>query len=84
MEITYISAIIKTRKCSVNELKRQVEEITNTMLSNSLHGLENDELIIRIQYNEMPVRVEYALTDKGKSLLPIFYELTTWWDNYKK
>jgi len=67
-----------------NELKREISGITNTMLSNSLHELENDELIIRNQYNEMPVRVEYILTDKGKSMLPIFYELTIWWNNYRK
>lgn len=67
-----------------NELKREITGITNTMLSNSLHELENDELITRNQYNEMPVRVEYILTDKGKSMLPIFYELIIWWNKYRK
>lgn len=67
-----------------NELKRSISGITNTMLSNSLHELEIDGLITRIQYNEMPVRVEYLLTDKGKSLLPILYELTNWWNNYRR
>ncbi len=67
-----------------NELKRQIDGITNTMLSNSLHELCNDKLIIRNQYDEMPLRVEYSLTDKGKSLLPLLYELTIWWNNYGK
>jgi len=38
--------------------------------------------INRKQYNEIPVRVEYALIDRGKSLLPLLYELTVWWKNY--
>ena len=67
-----------------NELKREISGITNTMLSNSLHELELDQLIIRNQYNEMPLRVEYSLTDKGKSLLPLLYELSTWGDNQMK
>lgn len=67
-----------------NELKRDISGITNTMLSNSLHELENDELITRNQYNEMPLRVEYTLTDRGKKLLPLIYELTIWWDDYIK
>lgn len=67
-----------------NELKRDISGITNTMLSNSLHELENDELITRNQYNEMPLRVEYTLTDRGKNLLPLIYELTIWWDDYRK
>lgn len=67
-----------------NELKRDISGITNTMLSNSLHELELDGLVTRIQYNEIPVRVEYSLTDKGKSLLPILYEVTNWWNNYRE
>ncbi|WP_234121753.1 winged helix-turn-helix transcriptional regulator [Clostridium hydrogenum] len=65
-----------------NELKRGISEITNTMLSSSLHELENDRLVKRVQYNEMPVRVEYSLTDYGKSLLPLFYEIAVWWNKY--
>jgi Predicted transcriptional regulators len=83
-KLRILAQLLRQESVRFNELKRQIEGITNTMLSNSLHELENDELVIRTQYNEMPVRVEYALSDKGKSLLPIFYELTTWWDNYKK
>ncbi|WP_026881823.1 winged helix-turn-helix transcriptional regulator [Clostridium akagii] len=67
-----------------NELKRAISGITNTMLSNSLHELCNDELITRNQYNEMPLRVEYSLTDRGKSLLPLFYELTIWWKKFER
>ncbi|MCO7125318.1 helix-turn-helix transcriptional regulator [Sporolactobacillus shoreicorticis] len=40
--------------------------------------MENDGFVLRIQYNEMPVKVEYSLTEKGKSFLPILYELSAW------
>ena len=73
--------LFRTEVIRFNELKREIIGITNTMLSNSLHELELDQLIIRNQYNEMPLRVEYALTDKGKSLLPLLYELATWGSN---
>ena len=65
-----------------NELKRHISGITNTMLSNSLHELENDKFITRTQYNEMPLRVEYTLTDLGESFLPLFNGISSWWDNY--
>ncbi|WP_101773387.1 winged helix-turn-helix transcriptional regulator [Peptostreptococcus faecalis] len=59
-------------------LKRKLEKITNTMLSQSLKELEKDLLVSRIQYNEIPPRVEYSLTDRGKSLVPILEKLVNW------
>jgi DNA-binding HxlR family transcriptional regulator len=61
-----------------NELKKAVDGITNTMLSNCLEDMQKDNLIKRVQYNEMPLRVEYSLTNIGKSLLPILLELSKW------
>ncbi len=60
------------------ELNRAVHGITNTMLANSLKELEADGLVERKQYDEMPVRVEYNLTEKAKSLIPILLELKKW------
>lgn len=60
------------------ELKKAIEGITNTMLTASLRDLEKDGLVSRIQFNEIPPHVEYSLTDKGKDLLPIFFEMTKW------
>ncbi len=62
------------------ELRRRVYGITNTMLSASLRELESDGLVLRRQYPEMPVRVEYSLTGKGASLIPILLELKGWGD----
>ena len=60
------------------EIRRTVQGITNTMLANSLKELEADGLVERKMYDEMPVRVEYNLTDRAKSLIPILLELKKW------
>lgn len=60
------------------DMKRAVYGITNTMLAHSLKELEADGMVIRTQYDEMPVRVEYSLTDKAKSLIPILLDLKRW------
>ena len=65
-----------------SELKRNLSGITNTMLTTSLRELESDGLISRKQYNEIPPHVDYSFTQKGKDLLPIFYEMTKWGFKY--
>ncbi|MCR4674505.1 MAG: helix-turn-helix transcriptional regulator [Lachnospiraceae bacterium] len=60
------------------DLRREVFGITNTMLAQSLKELEQDGLVTRTQYDEMPVRVEYSLTDKTHTLIPILLELKKW------
>jgi DNA-binding HxlR family transcriptional regulator len=64
-----------------NDMKREISGITNTMLASSLKEMERDGMLIRRQYNEMPVRVEYMLTDKAKTLIPILLELKKWGEN---
>lgn len=64
------------------DLKRSVYGITNAMLSNSLKDMVRDGLVVRTQYDEMPVRVEYSLTKKSKELIPILLELKHWGEEY--
>ena len=64
------------------ELRRAVYGITNTMLAQSLKEMEEDGLIERKQYREMPVRVEYSLTEKAPSMLPILRELKHWGEKH--
>lgn len=61
-----------------NELMRLVNGITHTMLASSLKELEQDGLVERKQYNEIPVRVEYSTTEKGDLLVPVFKALSEW------
>lgn len=77
-KIPILCALSGSEATRYNELKRHVPFITNTMLANSLRELEGDGLVLRRQYAEMPVRVEYSLTETGLSLLPILTEMQLW------
>lgn len=48
------------------------------MLTNTLKDLANMGIIDRKQFNEIPPHVEYSLTEKGKELLPVFFEISKW------
>lgn len=60
------------------ELRKLLAPVTNTALTSALKELEADELVRRVQYNEMPLRVEYSLTEKGLDLMPVFYAICQW------
>ncbi len=66
------------------QLKKDLPDITNTMLTQTLRELEEDGFVTRKQFNEIPPHVEYSLTEMGKDLLPIFYEMTKWGFKYTK
>lgn len=66
------------------EMKRAIPSISEKMLSQHLRELEADGLITRTIYPEMPPRVEYALTDLGKSLEPVLKQLYNWGENARK
>ena len=63
------------------ELQRNIPDISQKMLTATLKALEADGLISREVFPEVPPRVEYALTEKGKSLLPLINNLLTWASN---
>ena len=65
-----------------SEIRGVISEITNTMLSQSLKELEKDRIITRIQFNEMPVRVEYCITEEGKRLQEALDLLNKWGVSY--
>ncbi|MBR4226338.1 MAG: helix-turn-helix transcriptional regulator [Candidatus Methanomethylophilaceae archaeon] len=64
------------------ELQKSLPNITKSMLSAALKELEGNGLVSRVQYNEIPPHVEYSLTDKGRGLFPIFYEIYRWLSEY--
>jgi DNA-binding HxlR family transcriptional regulator len=76
--VPIICALHQDGKTRFNELKRKMCGITNTALASALKELEECGLIIRTQYQEMPVRVEYQITDSCKDLLPILGNLAKW------
>ena len=61
-----------------NELQRNLDGISSIMLSRSLSELSEYNLVLRKQYNEIPPRVEYTLTDLGRSLCPVLHALEDW------
>lgn len=61
-----------------NALHRILGNISFKMLSSTLKELENDNLVVRTVYPQIPPKVEYSLSSKGKSLLPILFALCDW------
>ncbi|MHA6533513.1 winged helix-turn-helix transcriptional regulator [Paenibacillus sp. BAC0078] len=61
-----------------NELKRKLHGITGTTLTNCLKDLIDNGIVHREQYNEVPPRVEYSLTQSGKELVPLIEEIVAW------
>lgn len=60
------------------ELKRALEGITNMALTQILKSMIEYDVVNRVQYNEMPPRVEYSLTESGKRILPCLYSIAAW------
>lgn len=65
-------------------LRRGIGDITNSVLSTCLQELEGEGMITRTQYEEIPPRVEYALTPKGESLGPVLLALANWGLNHEE
>ena len=66
-----------------NELKRKIGSITYKTLSTQLKAMENDGLIIRREYPQIPPKVEYSLSDKGRSLYPIMEAMCQWGEQHR-
>lgn len=71
-----------------NAISKAIPDISSKVLSDTLKSLEKDGLAKRHQYAEIPPRVEYSLTDLGKSLMPIVGNLINWalkhFDHFKR
>ena len=61
-----------------NELRRYLKKVSDKTLSNNLKELEKDRLIIRKEYPQIPPKVEYSLSDRGKSLMEVLDQLCIW------
>ena len=61
-----------------NELKRYLKTISDKTLSTNLKELEKDRLIIRTEYPQIPPKVEYSLSERGKSLMTVLDQLCIW------
>ncbi|MBE8719362.1 winged helix-turn-helix transcriptional regulator [Sphingobacterium pedocola] len=77
-KLSILGFLLDNGKLRYGELKRKVIGISEKMLINQLKELEGDGLINRIAYPEVPPRVEYELSDKGKTLENILVLMSSW------
>lgn len=75
---------LRVRPWRFNELKKDLEGISQKVLTDSLRSLEDDGIITRTVYPEVPPRVEYALSELGESMRPIIDSMEAWGLSYKK
>lgn len=61
-----------------NEMKRYLKKVTDKTLSMNLKELEANHLIVRKEYPQIPPKVEYSLSDRGKSLMDVLDQLCVW------
>ena len=73
-----------TRPWRFNELQKNLEGISQKILTDSLRSMEQDGLITRTVYPEVPPRVEYALSELGESMRPILDSMERFGNNYKE
>ena len=83
MEVVIIRDLLASTR-RFGELRKNLEGISQRVLTQNLRELENDGLIKRKVYAEVPPRVEYSLNELGRSLLPIISTMANWGNNYKK
>lgn len=67
-----------------NELKRQIGTISYKSLSCMLKELEKDQLVNRVEFPQIPPKVEYSLTERGRSLMPVINSMCEWGENEKR
>lgn len=77
-KMTILYALMEFNVVRYNELQRYIKDISYKTLSLSLKELEKDKLIIRKEYPQIPPKVEYSLSERGKSLIPILDQMCEW------
>lgn len=75
---------LRMRPWRFNELHRDLEGISQKVLTDSLRSMESDGLITRTVYPEVPPRVEYALSELGETMRPILDAMESWGTSYRE
>ncbi|PEW19661.1 transcriptional regulator [Priestia megaterium] len=75
---------LSTKTRTFNELQRLLPNISKGILTRQLRELEEDQMVHREVYKEVPPKVEYSLTPLGKSFLPILHSMGEWSKKYLK
>ncbi len=83
-KLTVLYAIYRHKIIRFNQLQRYLNILSHKTLSNTLKELEENNLILRKEYPQIPPKVEYSLSEKGKSFIPILYAMCDWGERYIK
>ena len=75
---------LRQRPWRFNELRKNLEGFSQKVLTDSLRSMEEDGIITRTVYPEVPPRVEYALSELGESMRPIIQSMEAWGMQYKQ
>ena len=79
-KMTILYTLMEFGVVRFNEMKKYISEISYKTLSSTLKELEADQLVHRKEYPQIPPKVEYSLTERGKSLIPILDGMCEWGD----
>lgn len=82
-KMTILYALMEFHVVRFNELKRYIGTISYKTLSAALKELEADGLVHREEYPQIPPKVEYSLTETGRSLMPILDGMCEWGDRHR-
>ncbi len=82
-KMVILYALMEFQVVRFNEMQKYIGSITYKTLSSTLKQLEADGLVNRKEYPQIPPKVEYSLTDKGKSLIPILDQMCEWGDKHR-
>ena len=77
-KMVILYCLMEFQTVRVNELKRYLKKIADKTLSTNLKELEADQLIVRKEYPQIPPKVEYSLSDRGRSLMAVLDQLCVW------
>jgi len=75
--------LLENKVMRYGEIKKAIPDITHKMLSAQLKEMEADGIVNRKEYQQIPPKVEYSLSDKGQSLMPILEEMCKWGSMYR-
>ena len=79
-KMTILYTLMEFGVVRFNQIKKYIGEISYKTLSSTLKELEKDQLVHREEYPQIPPKVEYSLTERGKSLMPILDNMCEWGD----
>lgn len=76
--------LLRDQKKRFSELKKEIGSITQKMLTQELRDLEHDGIVSRTVFPEVPPRVEYSITEYGKTLEPVLKTMCEWGEKHRQ